>query len=137
MKNRIKILRKERGFTLDALADLIGTSATQVQRLETGERRLNVDWIEKISKALEVLPADIFSETENKKEQNEQYDQNILTEILADIEAALDEAGYTLDPQRKVKLMFSLYNRISELPPEKRRAEVDYMTRFVYTQTIQ
>jgi len=61
MENRILELRKSKGLTLAQLADKTGSTAQQIGRLEKGERRLTTDWMEKIAKALEVLPEDLMS----------------------------------------------------------------------------
>ena len=60
-KNRIAEIRKKRGLTQSQLAELTDTSTPQIQRLETGNRRLNMDWLEKISKALECEPAELIA----------------------------------------------------------------------------
>lgn len=43
-----------RGLSQARLAEIIGTSQPQIDRLEKGERRLSVEWLEKISTALDV-----------------------------------------------------------------------------------
>ncbi|NDF12330.1 MAG: XRE family transcriptional regulator [Proteobacteria bacterium] len=53
MQNRIKILRKKRGLTMQQLADLVQTTQQQIDRLEKSRRRLTVDWLEKLSLALD------------------------------------------------------------------------------------
>lgn len=54
MRNRIRQLRQARGLTLEALAQLVGTTPSQISRLEIGERRLTDDWMSRVSKALKV-----------------------------------------------------------------------------------
>ncbi len=61
MKNRIQQLRKEQGLTLADLAAKTQSTAQQIGRLEKGERRLTIDWMEKIATALGVLPEDLMS----------------------------------------------------------------------------
>lgn len=55
----IKRLRERRGLSRPQLgARLVpATSGQQIEKLETGQRRLTVEWIEKIAVALEVDPA--------------------------------------------------------------------------------
>lgn len=60
MDNRIKDLRQARELTLQELADLVGTSNQQISQLETGRRRINVDWLERLSKALECHPFELL-----------------------------------------------------------------------------
>lgn len=60
MKNRIAILRKERGLTLAALAQAAGTTKAQIQKLERGDRRLSLDWMERIARGLGVKMSDLL-----------------------------------------------------------------------------
>lgn len=50
-------LRVERGLTQGQLAELIGTSQPQIQRLEKGLRPLEAHWAEKLAPVLDVTPA--------------------------------------------------------------------------------
>jgi transcriptional regulator with XRE-family HTH domain len=60
VKNRIAILRKERGLTLTALATAAGTTKAQIQKLERGERRLSLEWMEKLARAMNVKISDLL-----------------------------------------------------------------------------
>lgn len=60
MKNRISALRLERGLSLTELAKLAGTTKSQIQKLERGDRRLSLDWMERISRALRVKLSDLL-----------------------------------------------------------------------------
>lgn len=62
MDNRIKELREKRGWTQDQLAEAAGTSFQQVSRLENGTRRLTVEWMQRIAKALGVHPAALLAD---------------------------------------------------------------------------
>lgn len=64
MKNRIRALRKERGWTLAQLAQRIHPEPPTPQtiaRLETGTRTLSITWLEKIAAALDVTPQDLLT----------------------------------------------------------------------------
>jgi transcriptional regulator with XRE-family HTH domain len=58
--NRIRELRKIRGLSLESLAERMETSNQQVSRLETGRRRLTIEWMRKAAKALEVEMAELL-----------------------------------------------------------------------------
>jgi len=58
--NNIKRMRKLKGWTLQKLADALGTSRSQVDKLERGERRLTVDWLDKVATALECSPLELL-----------------------------------------------------------------------------
>ena len=59
--NRIKELRRLRGLTQDGLGRLVGTGRSQIVKLERGERRLTVEWMRRLAKALDCHPADLLS----------------------------------------------------------------------------
>ena len=62
MVNRIRELRKARGWTQEVLADRVGTTQQQLGRLEKETRRLTRDWMEKIAIALDVRPNELFTD---------------------------------------------------------------------------
>lgn len=56
----LKRLRRKQGITMKALADKLGTSTTQVHRLENGLRRLTVTMLFEFCEALNAHPSDLF-----------------------------------------------------------------------------
>jgi phage repressor protein C with HTH and peptisase S24 domain len=62
-QNRIASLRQARGWSQEELAKLVGTTNQQIGRLESGARRLTVEWMNRISRALGVVPADLLAST--------------------------------------------------------------------------
>lgn len=61
---RLREIRKEKGMTLQQVAERVkpqGTTAQTIGRLETGMRTLTVDWIEKIAGALGIDPSELFA----------------------------------------------------------------------------
>src|ERR1700740_2499050 len=65
MRNRIRELRQRANLTMQALAERAGTSAPQINKLEKGERKLTVDWMVRLGRALGVdakglMAADAF-----------------------------------------------------------------------------
>ena len=61
-ENQIRELRKGAGLTLTQIGDELETTATQIARLETGDRELTVNWMRRISVALSLPPADLLLE---------------------------------------------------------------------------
>jgi len=64
VKNRIRALRKARGWTLSDLAAQITPDPPTPQtiaRLETGTRTLSITWLERIAKALNVTPQELLT----------------------------------------------------------------------------
>ena len=56
MRNQIKRLREARALTQEELASRVGTSFQQISRLESGQRKLSQEWMDRISAALGVHP---------------------------------------------------------------------------------
>jgi transcriptional regulator with XRE-family HTH domain len=52
--------RHQRGMSLQELAEKMGTTKSQVDKLEKGERRLTVEWLLKMAEALHLSPATVF-----------------------------------------------------------------------------
>ena len=61
METRIRHFRKLRGWTLQELAERIGTTAQTVQRLETSNMTVSTDWLERIGEALRVPPISLLA----------------------------------------------------------------------------
>lgn len=57
---QLKHLRVKQGMTITALAKKLGTSTTQVHRLENGLRRLTVTMLFEFCEALNTSPSDLF-----------------------------------------------------------------------------
>lgn len=75
MSNRIKEIRRARGLSMEQLADRVGCATPQINKLEKAERRLSLDWMRKLARALEVAPADLLSREDNPA----RYDEMILS----------------------------------------------------------
>jgi phage repressor protein C with HTH and peptisase S24 domain len=58
--NRLKELRERAGLSMQALAERIGTSAPQINKLEKGERRLTLDWMTRLAQGLGVEMRDLL-----------------------------------------------------------------------------
>jgi phage repressor protein C with HTH and peptisase S24 domain len=58
--NRIREFREAAGLSMQALAERVGTSQQQIYRLERSERKLTVDWMIRIGKALAVDPKELM-----------------------------------------------------------------------------
>ncbi len=59
--NNIRALRKERKMSQAALARLVDTYPQNIQRLESGQTKLNEEWMRKLAPHLGVLPADLMA----------------------------------------------------------------------------
>jgi transcriptional regulator with XRE-family HTH domain len=59
----IRRLREEKGWSRPQLGARLTppTSGQQIEKLEKGERRLTIDWIERVARALGVDPAELIA----------------------------------------------------------------------------
>jgi transcriptional regulator with XRE-family HTH domain len=64
---RLTNLRKQRGFTQEALADLIGITKTQVYRYESGSSQPTLDVIKKLAVALSITTDELVFEADERK----------------------------------------------------------------------
>ncbi|MEV8518547.1 helix-turn-helix transcriptional regulator [Dyella marensis] len=62
MNNRIRHIRELNGLSLEDLARAAGTTNQQVSLLETGKRRLTVEWLFKLAGALDCHPWSLVEE---------------------------------------------------------------------------
>lgn len=67
MLNHIKELRLNRNMTLEGLTKAVGTTNQQIHHLESGKRRLTLDWMQKLAKALKCDPADLIASVSGDK----------------------------------------------------------------------
>ena len=65
MGNKLKALREERGWTHEKAAEEMGVSRSQFIKLERGERRLTIQYINQAAKAFSVRPSDVIEDMED------------------------------------------------------------------------
>jgi transcriptional regulator with XRE-family HTH domain len=64
--NRIRELRMARGWSLRELAERAGTtSESQISRFETGERPVDMPWLQRIARALDLPVGDLLNPEDN------------------------------------------------------------------------
>jgi phage repressor protein C with HTH and peptisase S24 domain len=64
--NNIQLFREARGWSRPVLAQKMGTTPQQIERLEKGQRTLRQEWIDKAASAFEVDPAQIITPQEGE-----------------------------------------------------------------------
>ncbi len=106
MKNRIKELRKLRGLTLEALAERLNASNQHVSHLENGRRRLTVDWIERIAKALGCHPFELLDDRLAVKSEREEALLELFRSLNDEQQNAFLQAALSVaDPVKFRRLM--------------------------------
>ena len=58
--NYVREWRNHRELTLDQVATAVGATKSAISRLENGNRRMTLDWMEKLAQALDVSPNDLL-----------------------------------------------------------------------------
>lgn len=61
VNNRIRVLREARGLSLEALAEEARTTNQQISLLETGKRRLTVEWLLRLAPPLKCHPWELVA----------------------------------------------------------------------------
>lgn len=59
---RVRLLRKVKGLSQQALADVTGVTFQQIQKYERGANRISASMLSRISKALDVPISELFGE---------------------------------------------------------------------------
>lgn len=57
---RIKMIRMDKGLTVQELADRVGASHSLISKMERGDRTLSPRWLQKIATALETTPENLI-----------------------------------------------------------------------------
>ena len=81
MSQRIKALRKEKGLTLEQVANIVGVGKSTVRKWETGMiANMKRDKIANLAKALDTTPAYLMGWSENENKEINTPDKVELTE---------------------------------------------------------
>jgi len=108
--NRIRELRHARGWSLEHLASLIEppTTASQVHKLESGDRRLTQQWMERVSRALSVAAVDLLPGSMAQPKVRG-LDHVLLEAAISALETHLSEQNTNLSARARASAIASLY----------------------------
>lgn len=112
---KIRDIRQARGLTVNTLADKIGEDHQKVGRIERGKRSLTIDYLMKVSKALDTPLEDFFSE-----EKAQEPTLDLLNEIVTLLEENLSRLP-PLDAKSKGKLISKIYELALKFPKTHQR----------------
>lgn len=112
---RLKELRKDKRITIASLAQIMGTSSTQVHRLENGKRRLTVEALLNYCRALNIQPAQLFSAFTMVPVTGIVDDVNNVVPLGQDDSVFLPVASITSDMHNTAALLWQPTGRISTL----------------------
>lgn len=62
MSNFLRQWREARGLTLEQVGSAIGSDKTQISKLEKGDRKLSVQWLERLASFYGVSPGDLLKQ---------------------------------------------------------------------------
>lgn len=62
MANNLRYYREKIGLKQEQLGDLVNTSNVQISRLENGERKLSLEWLERLAPHLNCSPSDLIDD---------------------------------------------------------------------------
>ena len=109
---RIRTIRKTRGFTQETLAERTGLQSTYISDVERGDRNISLETLEKIIEALEIEAFDLF-EFQKKNERKEEVLQTLHI-LLANKSTQEVEAIYNI-----VNEIFNHFSPIYRNPEKK------------------
>lgn len=122
---RLKQLRKERGVSLNSLAEKMGVDYQQLSRIERGKSKLNINVLMRMAEALDTPISDIVNTNQEAgaakilPKENKilplNDSQEILGAILEKIEILIDEMHAPLRPQTKAAIATLIYKQAIKL----------------------
>ncbi|GED68506.1 hypothetical protein BRE01_22080 [Brevibacillus reuszeri] len=80
--SRIRAIRKAKGLTQQNLAERSNLDDAYIGAVERGERNFSIDTLEKVLKALEISPVELFRST-NDLDDEKQAHRRALDEFIA------------------------------------------------------
>lgn len=86
---RLKLLRVERGYTQESLAEQINLNPRQISKIETGDHLPSASTIDKICDTLDVLPHELFV-IDNKI----QFSRNKELKLIKQLEELISKGKY-------------------------------------------
>ncbi len=113
---KIRDIRQARGLTVNNLAEKIGEDHQKVGRIERGKRSLTIDYLLKVSKALDT-PVETFFEQAPSNEKH--------IDLLNEIVILVEEKQLPLDPKSKGKFVSKIYELALKFPKDQQKMFLD------------
>jgi transcriptional regulator with XRE-family HTH domain len=114
IKHRVKILREDHGWSQEALARRIGTTATQINRLEKGKRKLSAEWLMSLCAAFDVTVDKIIVDMPIPNINIAKCDPAMLESIVGWLLLACDKFKIKPDPKEIGKWTSYAFNDVVE-----------------------
>lgn len=114
---KLREIRRARGLTVDHLAKKMGENSQKVGRIERGKRSLTIDYLVKISKALDTSMDSLLNETEEAREKAPSQ-STVLNDVIIFVE---NHCKLFLTPEnvhQKAGVISKIYELILKVPKE-------------------
>jgi transcriptional regulator with XRE-family HTH domain len=123
--NRVREWRHRRELSIEELARRSRTTASQISKLERGERRLTVEWMGRLAKALGCRSEDLLpAEPAAPGGAGQPLDRELLRRMGRALKRYLKEERLELSPSRFLETAIALHDLIAARPPSKSREEL-------------
>lgn len=113
---KLRELRKARGLTVNTLSEKIGENSQKVARIERGARSLTVDYLVKVSKALEAPVSSLIEASQSAG--NSTSSTELLNSVVLWIEEHYARFTKNPNPKKKAKMISKIYELTSAFSKE-------------------
>jgi len=112
MSRKLRELRKSRGLTVDTLAAKMGENSQKVGRVERGTRNLTIDYLVKVSNALETPLSSLLDQEKNESP----VPSDLLGMIVLWAEENCKVFIKDHDPKKKAYMISKIFEIVSCIP---------------------
>ncbi len=134
--SKLREVRRSRGLTVSKLAEKMREDHQKVGRIERGRRSLTLDYLMKVSKALDVRPESFLEEKETDHKEDPQNASLLLNDIVVLVEEKNSQLQPPLDAKQKGTLVSKLYEQASKFPAEQQRQFLESFLETFYAVNI-
>lgn len=125
--NRVREWRHRRELSIEELARRSRTSPSQISKLERGQRRLTVEWMSRLAKALGCRSEDLLPPEPQPSDRSAAappLDRELLRRMGRALMRYLREEKLDLSPPRFLDTAIALHDLIAARPPSHSRDEL-------------
>jgi transcriptional regulator with XRE-family HTH domain len=125
--NRVREWRHRRELSIEELARRSRTTPSQISKLERGQRRLTVEWLGRLAKALGCRSEDLLPPEPQGRAAGgagQVLDRELLRRMGRALMRYLKEERLELSPPRFLETAIALHDLIATRPPSKTREEL-------------
>lgn len=123
---KLRDARRSRGITVTQLAEEIGEDHQKVGRIERGKRSLTIDYLLKISKALETPIDTLLGDFEgNPTDKQEMASPDLLGQIVVSVEEKVASLGCSLSPKQKGRIVSLTHEGALKFPQNQQMSFIE------------